>query len=116
MSNTFAEPLIEYWAKLKGNIHPDDEAVRALAPKELNFDFPPPAFVGDVRKARDICSEGERRLFKRNQERVRQARLRRSIPQKARQTRTGRPPMDGALLSRTRRAQRVAAVGPRRDC
>jgi hypothetical protein len=52
MSNAFAGPLIEYWARLYANVHPDDEAVRGRAPKELNFDYPPPAFIGDVGKAR----------------------------------------------------------------
>ncbi len=51
MSNAFARPLIAYWSKLRTTIHPDDDLVCSQAPQAFNFDFPPPAFVGDVARA-----------------------------------------------------------------
>ena len=51
MPNEFACPLVSYWASLKATVHPNDEAVCLHAPDELNFDFPPPAFIGDVTNA-----------------------------------------------------------------
>ena len=34
------------------NIHPDDMAMARFAPEAINFDYPPPAFVGDILNAR----------------------------------------------------------------
>ena len=50
--------ISEYWSKLQrtslGWIHPDDEHVLTRSNTSFNFDFPPPAFVGDVLTARVI--------------------------------------------------------------
>lgn len=50
--------LADYWSKLLrtdlGWVHPDDEAVLARTKVSFNFDFPPPAFVGDVLRAKVI--------------------------------------------------------------
>jgi hypothetical protein len=50
--------ISEYWSKLQrtslGWIHPDDERVLTQSSTSFNFDFPPPAFVGDVITARVI--------------------------------------------------------------
>lgn len=46
--------LAEYWSRCTGNIHPDDTAVFAdpkYAGHGYNLDFPPPAFIGDVKTA-----------------------------------------------------------------
>lgn len=52
MSNKFALPLVEFWSRLQGEVHPDDARAAAAAPPEINFDYPPPAFIGDVLGAR----------------------------------------------------------------
>jgi hypothetical protein len=50
--------ISDYWSKLhrtsSGWVHPDDEAVLTRSQTSFNFDFPPPAFVGDVLSARVI--------------------------------------------------------------
>jgi len=52
MKNDFAEPLVDFWSRLKRTIHPEDIDATRHAPGEINFDYPPPAFVGDVLSAR----------------------------------------------------------------
>src|SRR5262245_27693029 len=53
MTNSFAEPLIEFWAELEETVHPQDYPVLArYRDHTLNLDYPPPAFVGDIRRAR----------------------------------------------------------------
>jgi hypothetical protein len=53
-----AMQISDYWSKLQqtsvGWLHPDDEEVLARSNTSFNFDFPPPAFVGDVLSARVI--------------------------------------------------------------
>jgi hypothetical protein len=51
---SIAEPLVEYWSALAGTIHPEDEPIFEQYRNQhtINTDFPPPAFVGDVRRAR----------------------------------------------------------------
>jgi hypothetical protein len=53
-SNEFAEPLVAFWGKLKETVHPVDRAVltRNMHQHTLNLAYPPPAFVGDIRRAR----------------------------------------------------------------
>jgi hypothetical protein len=50
--------ISDYWSKLHrtslGWVHPDDEVVLTHRQTSFNFDFPPPAFVGDVLSARVI--------------------------------------------------------------
>gem|GEM_PF-3918413 len=50
--------LPQYWSELKksaiGWVHPDDERFLRAVPHSFNLDFPPPAFVGDVIKAKVI--------------------------------------------------------------
>jgi hypothetical protein len=52
--NGFAEPLIDFWAELEDTIHPQDYSVLNRHPRKhtLNTDYPPPAFIGDIRRAR----------------------------------------------------------------
>ncbi|RXF68253.1 hypothetical protein [Hansschlegelia zhihuaiae] len=54
MKNRFAAPLVDFWSQLKGEIHPDDAPFRGQAPNEINFDYPPPAFTGDIANARIV--------------------------------------------------------------
>jgi hypothetical protein len=51
-TNSFAEPLIDFWTELRENIHPRDYPVLNGRTHTLNTDYPPPAFVGDIRRAR----------------------------------------------------------------
>ncbi len=50
--------LPEYWNRMRktalGWVHPEDEELLSGAAHSFNLDFPPPAFVGDVTKARII--------------------------------------------------------------
>jgi hypothetical protein len=50
--------LSNYWSKLRktpnGWIHPDDELTLLHERHSFNLDFPPPAFVGNVKSARVI--------------------------------------------------------------
>jgi hypothetical protein len=52
MTEETPSSLRRFWAKLRGSVHPDDEAVFAAHP-DHSFDlrFPPPAFVGDIDSA-----------------------------------------------------------------
>ncbi|CAJ0877610.1 hypothetical protein AMST5_02894 [freshwater sediment metagenome] len=52
VTNEFARPLVEFWSRLEGTIHPEDVQAAKYAPEVLNFDYPPPAFVGDIFNAR----------------------------------------------------------------
>ena len=52
MENDFAKPLAAYWARLESTVHPDDVPIMDAAPREINFDFPPPAFIGDILHAK----------------------------------------------------------------
>lgn len=38
----------EFWRRLEGSVHPDDEKWFAAHPHTFNLDFPPPAFLGNV--------------------------------------------------------------------
>lgn len=41
--------LVNFWSKLTGSIHPDDEeAFQSTPGHAFNLEFPPPAFIGDV--------------------------------------------------------------------
>ena len=47
--------IAEYWGKLTASVHPDDVATfRQESDHGFNLVFPPPAFVGDIVKARVI--------------------------------------------------------------
>jgi hypothetical protein len=52
--NEFAEPLVKFWSKLTGTIHPDDQAVfeEWNGDHPFNTGYPPPAFIGNIRTAR----------------------------------------------------------------
>jgi hypothetical protein len=47
-----------YWSKVhlatQGWVHPDDEVLLSVAPHTFNLEFPPPAFVGDIERAKVI--------------------------------------------------------------
>ncbi|MBY6202815.1 hypothetical protein KUV65_15680 [Maritalea mobilis] len=50
-----ADPLIEFWSHLEGTIHPTDvETFERFPNHGFNLDYPPPAYVGDLRTARII--------------------------------------------------------------
>ncbi|GMU46920.1 MAG: hypothetical protein AMXMBFR26_17020 [Porticoccaceae bacterium] len=50
--------LPEYWSRMRktalGWVHPDDEELFGSVAHSFNLDFPPPAFVGDVTRAKII--------------------------------------------------------------
>lgn len=52
VTNDFARPLVEFWSKMDQTVHPKDMEIARDAPKVINFDYPPPAFIGDILNAR----------------------------------------------------------------
>jgi hypothetical protein len=49
MSDRRVSSLRNYWAKLTGSVHPDDELVFRRYPRHtFDLRFPPPAFIGDL--------------------------------------------------------------------
>jgi hypothetical protein len=50
--------LAEYWGRLRGVVHPDDQSTFAKeSGRGFNLSFPPPAFVGDIVNAPVIILE-----------------------------------------------------------
>ena len=50
----FLKPLVDFWSVLTGTVHPLDKNILHENPHRLNLDYPPPAFIGDIRRARII--------------------------------------------------------------
>lgn len=43
--------VIDHWRRLDAAAHPDDTVVLGAQPQSFNFDYPPPAYLGDVENA-----------------------------------------------------------------
>jgi hypothetical protein len=47
-------PLVRYWRQLRGSIHPADSQILTSTKHPFDLSFPPPAFIGDIVKAKII--------------------------------------------------------------
>ena len=54
---SFLNPIVRHWSKLDGRIHPLDASVFAANVHCFNLDYPPPAFIGDIRNAPVVLLE-----------------------------------------------------------
>jgi len=49
MNQTNLSSIRNFWRRLEGSVHPDDQPILGKHPDHsFNLDFPPPAFIGDV--------------------------------------------------------------------